>query len=129
MAINQAMFNVAPLSPEVLAAVERVATGPEADAQTYLWAARMYAWAANKPINAKVEWTPDMAASKERCRDLLKLAVESGLSAAFWKNDSVIQSLFNAPGEDIAMNWLKPTKPVKPNQYWMTFNPLKEFAG
>ena len=108
--------------------VERALTAGPADGNLYLWAARFYAWAAYKPPHAKGEWHPDVPAMRERCRSLLRMAVEHGAPESLWKVDSTFRFLFGAP-EVYAKDWVRPAQEAAPWGYWRMGDPLVEFAG
>jgi len=107
--------------------VERAMTAGPADGHLYLWAARFYAWAAYKPPHAKGEW-PDAARMRERCRSLLRLAVENGAPESQWKPDSTFRFLFGAP-ELYAKDWARPANEANPYGYWRAGDPLVDFGS
>jgi serine/threonine protein kinase/Tfp pilus assembly protein PilF len=126
--LAQAMGKVQPPSPQAVSDVERsLVVGPP-DGNLYLWAARFYTWMAHKPAAAKGSWYPDLAGAKERCRTLLRQAVEGGIPEDHWKKDSTFGFLFGDPAV-YARDWLRPSKPADPWQYFRTGDPLAEFPG
>ena len=123
-----AMSKPAPASVESLNDIERALIAGPKDGNLSLWAARFYAWMAHKPGHVKGEWYPDTAGAKERCRALLKEAVEAGAPESLWKQDSTFGFLFGNP-DVFARDWVRPKKEADINNYWRTGDPLVEFPG
>jgi Tfp pilus assembly protein PilF len=107
--------------------LEKALDGPP-DAHLLRFAADFYAWAAHKPAHLKGNWHPQAAAMKERCRDLLRQAVEAGLPDADWKQDSTFHVLFGDP-EVYAKDWVRPAREAAPWGHWQSGDPLVEFAN
>jgi len=108
--------------------VEQALTAGAPDGHLFVFAARFYAWAAYKPAHAKVPWHPEPAAMRERCRSLLRLAVENGVPDEFSTQDSTFRQLFGDP-EKYARDWSRPPQEANPYGYWRAGNPLVDFAG
>jgi tetratricopeptide (TPR) repeat protein len=123
-----AMGKPAPPAAEVIADVERALISGPADGNLSLWAARFYAWMAHKPGHVKGNWYSDPVGAKERCRMLLKDAVEHGAPEQMWKQDSTFQFLFGNP-DVYARDWVRPKKEADISTYWRTGDPLVEFPG
>jgi tetratricopeptide (TPR) repeat protein len=128
LALVQAMAMVEVPAQPAFDDVERSITAGPADGHVYLAAARFYAWAAHKPPHAKAAWNADQAAMRERCRSLLRLAVEHGAPESHWKQDSTFRFLFGEP-EVYAKDWTQPAKEANPYGYWRAGDPLVEFPG
>jgi eukaryotic-like serine/threonine-protein kinase len=125
-------FNVAvkasrPLSAEELTDVERALAAAPPEASVYMWAARLYAWSATKPAHVKGDWSPNADALKERCGQLLRLAVENGHRDT-WLSETYFKRLFGDPRQ-FAKDWKKPVIEPAVSPYWQMGDPLKEFAG
>jgi serine/threonine protein kinase/Tfp pilus assembly protein PilF len=126
-AYTQAIKDVKPVPAADLADVERVLAAAPPDANTFMWAARMYAWSAYKPPHAKADWSPNAGQLKERARQLLRLAVENG-HAETWMVETAFLKLFGEP-RVFAKDWTKPAVPRVLATTWELNDPLKEFAG
>jgi len=107
--------------------LEQALTSGPPDGHVFLFAAHFYAWAAQKPAHAKVPWHPAAAAMRERCRSLLRLAVENGVPDD-WKLGVTFRHLFGEP-EQFARDWSRPAQQANPYGYWRAGNPLVEFPG
>jgi Tfp pilus assembly protein PilF len=128
LGLAQAMSNVKLPSQLAISDVERALNAGPSEGYLSLWAARFYAWMAHKPAGAKGEWHLDMPGAKERCRSLLRQAVEGGISESQWRNESTYRFLFGDPAE-YARDWIRPNKEADSAGYWRTGNPLVEFPG
>lgn len=126
LAFNLATAKLRPLTADELTDVERALTAGAPDGNLAMWAAHMYAWTAAKPPFIKGAWAADAPAAKERCRQLLKVAVENGFPAT-WKEDSRFQNLFGNP-DDLARDWKLVADPHL-SAMWQTGDPLTEFPG
>ncbi|MBO0700090.1 MAG: protein kinase [Zavarzinella sp.] len=104
------------------------AVAESSDAFLYHWAAVFYAWAARKPPNVKGDWHPRAAAMKERCRELLRKAVEAGLPDPYWKQETTLRSLLGQP-DVFAKDWAHPAQEADTRGYWRMGDPLVEFGG
>jgi len=108
--------------------IEKALTVGPADGNLYLMAANFYAWAAHKPPHVKVDWHPQPEEMRERCRSLLRLAVEYGAPEATWKRDSTFAFLFGE-ADTYAKDWVRPGREASPFGYWRAGDPLVEFPG
>jgi Tfp pilus assembly protein PilF len=108
--------------------VEKAVEAGSADAYLYHWAAEFYAWAAHKPAHVKGNWHPQPAAMKERCRELLRKAVEAGLPDAYWTQGSTFRFLFGE-ADVYAKDWVRPAHEADAWEYWRMGDPLVEFAS
>ncbi len=122
-----AMGKLQPPDSRAISDVEKSLTAASADGYMYLWAARFYSWMAHKPAGAKGNWYPDMPGAKERCRTLLRQAVEAGAAEGHWKQDSTFRYLFGDSAQ-FARDWVRPAREADPALYWRTGNPLVDFA-
>jgi eukaryotic-like serine/threonine-protein kinase len=127
LALMQAMAKVQSPTGLAISDVERALKAGPSDGYLSLWAARFYAWLAHQPAGAKGEWYPEQAGAKERCRTLLRQAVEGGISEGQWKTDSTFKFLFGDPTV-FAADWVRPINEADSASYWRTGNPLVEFA-
>lgn len=123
-----AMAKPSPPGVEALTDIERALTRGPSDGNLSLWAARFYAWMAHKPAGFQGEWYPEQARAKERCRLLLKQAVENGAPEQLWKFDSTFQFLFGN-SDEYARAWIRPKKEADVANYWRIGDPLVEFPG
>jgi serine/threonine protein kinase/cytochrome c-type biogenesis protein CcmH/NrfG len=128
LGLVQAKGSMRPQSPQSVSDAERaLVVGPQ-DGYLSHWAAGFYTWMAHKPAEAKVAWYPDQPGAKERCRTLLRQAVEAGIPDDTWKKDSTFGFLFGDPAV-YARDWVRPAKETEPFGYFRTGNPLVEFPG
>jgi len=128
LSLAQAMGNSRVPSLEGVSDVERALTAGPHDANVALWAARFYAWMAHKPSHVNGDWYPDMAGAKNRCRVLLREAVEGGIPESSWKQDSTFRFVLGDPAE-FAKDWVTPAKEADASGNWRTGDPLVEFLG
>jgi eukaryotic-like serine/threonine-protein kinase len=108
--------------------VERAVQINPTEGYLYLWGAKFYEWSAHKPAGAKGAWYPDLVFAKERCRTMLRQAVEGGVAEGQWKKESGFQFLFGNP-DVFAKDWARPAKEANSSGYWRMGNPLVEFPG
>jgi serine/threonine protein kinase/Tfp pilus assembly protein PilF len=128
LALAQAMSKAEVPTPRAFEDVEKaIQTGPP-EGMLDLWAARFYEWCSHKPVGAKGDWFADMKGVKERCRELLQLAVESGIPETAWKKDSSFGFLFGNP-DVYGKDWVRPLREASAAGYWRMGNPLIEFPG
>jgi tetratricopeptide (TPR) repeat protein len=128
LGLAQAMGQVRPQSLQSIADAERALVAGPADGNVLVWAARFYSWLAHKPAHVKGEWYPDTVGAKERCRILLRQAVEHGVSESQWRQDSTFRFLFGDPGV-FARDWSRPAKEADTAGFWRLGHPLIEFPG
>src|SRR5262245_2203300 len=102
--LAQAMGRFEAPAPQAFDDIEKAMTAGPADGYVYLVAARVYCWAAYKPPFAKGEW-PEPTAMRERCRSLLRLAVEYGAPEKDWKEYSSFTYLFGE-ADTYAKDWV-----------------------
>jgi len=122
------MGNARTPTREAVSDVERALKAGPPDANVALWAARFYAWMAHKPSHVKADWYPDTAGAKNRCRELLREAVEGGVPESMWKQDSTFRFLLGDPAV-FAKDWVVPTREADSSGNWRTGDPLVEFPG
>lgn len=128
LGLVQAMGRVQPPSTLAITDVDRALAAGRLDSYLSLWAARLYSWMSRVPASAKGPWYQDLAGAKERCRTLLRQAVEGGIADSQWKQDSTFKFLFGDPAE-YARDWVRPAKEADASGYWRTGDPLVEFGG
>lgn len=113
------------VSEHVLADVERAAVLGEPDPNLFLWAARVYAFAAIKSGPLKGDQPPEMQRLKGISLKYLQRAVEAGVSPSLWRQDSTFTTLHGKP-DIFAKDWVRPEKPADMVTDWRIGNP---FAG
>lgn len=128
LALVLAQGLVKPAPASAVADVEKALTAGPADGYLCLSAARFYAWQAFKPPHIKGAWSGDVAGAKDRCRGLLRQAVELGLPDGMWKTDSTFGYLLGDPAV-YAKDWVRGATEADPSAYWRMCNPLVEFGG
>jgi serine/threonine protein kinase len=126
LALAQSMGNLQGPSPQAFEDVERAIVAGPRDGYLCLWAAKFYAWAAHKPATAKGDWFADPVWAKERCRTLLRQAVELGIAEGQWKLESTFSFLFGDPNV-YARDWVRSAKEADMSGFWRMGNPLAEF--
>ena len=115
-----------PLSAEDLADVERALAAAPPDASVYYVGGPIYA-CRRPPPHVKGNWGANPEALKERCGQLLRLAVENGHPNS-WMIESSFQRVFGNP-QQFAKDWKKPAIEPTITEFWQMGDPLKEFAG